>query len=77
VTVVRNDEITTGEIQRRADAGQVDRLVISPGPCSPAEAGVWCRPSGISPASCRFWACAWATRASARLSVARSSGRKS
>jgi len=40
VTVVRNDEITVDDIQRRLDAGQVDRLVISPGPCSPAEAGI-------------------------------------
>ncbi len=40
VTVVRNDEITVDDIQRRLDAGQIDRLVISPGPCSPAEAGV-------------------------------------
>lgn len=40
VTVVRNDEITLDEIRRRLDAGQVDRLVISPGPCSPAEAGI-------------------------------------
>ncbi|MBW8315144.1 MAG: anthranilate/aminodeoxychorismate synthase component II, partial [Hydrogenophaga sp.] len=29
VTVVRNDEITVDEIQRREDAEQVDRLVIS------------------------------------------------
>lgn len=40
VTVARNDEITVDEIQRRLDAGQIDRLVISPGPCSPAEAGI-------------------------------------
>ena len=40
VTVVRNDEITVDEIQRRMTAGEVDRLVISPGPCSPREAGV-------------------------------------
>lgn len=40
VTVVRNDEITVDEIQRRVDAGEVNRLVISPGPCSPAEAGI-------------------------------------
>ncbi|MDZ4143895.1 MAG: anthranilate/aminodeoxychorismate synthase component II, partial [Burkholderiales bacterium] len=26
VTVVRNDEITVDEIQRRVDAGQIDRL---------------------------------------------------
>jgi anthranilate synthase component 2 len=40
VTVVRNDEITVDEIERRVKAGEVDRLVISPGPCSPKEAGV-------------------------------------
>ena len=40
VTVARNDEITVDEIQRRLDAGEFDRLVISPGPCSPAEAGI-------------------------------------
>ncbi|WP_332741252.1 anthranilate synthase component II [Hydrogenophaga sp.] len=40
VTVVRNDEITVDEIDQRLVAGQIDRLVISPGPCSPAEAGI-------------------------------------
>jgi anthranilate synthase component 2 len=40
VTVVRNDEITVDELQRRLDGGRMDRLVISPGPCSPAEAGI-------------------------------------
>ncbi|MDP2370410.1 aminodeoxychorismate/anthranilate synthase component II [Rhodoferax sp.] len=36
VTVVRNDEITLEGIAGLAP----DRLVISPGPCSPAEAGI-------------------------------------
>jgi len=36
VRVVRNDEITLEEI----GALRPDRLVLSPGPCSPAEAGV-------------------------------------
>lgn len=36
VTVHRNDEITLEEITAIAP----DRLVISPGPCSPAEAGI-------------------------------------
>ncbi len=40
VTVVRNDEITLQQIDALQAAGQLDRLVISPGPCSPAEAGI-------------------------------------
>ena len=36
VEVFRNDEITLEEIAARAP----DRLVVSPGPCSPAEAGI-------------------------------------
>ncbi|WP_295539938.1 aminodeoxychorismate/anthranilate synthase component II [uncultured Pseudacidovorax sp.] len=39
VETVRNDEITLEGIGERIAAG-VSRLVISPGPCSPAEAGV-------------------------------------
>ena len=40
VEVFRNDEITVQDIQAKLDAGALDRLVISPGPCSPAEAGI-------------------------------------
>ncbi len=40
VEVQRNDEITVAEIDARLQAGRLDRLVISPGPCSPAEAGI-------------------------------------
>jgi anthranilate synthase component 2 len=36
VEVLRNDEVTLAYIEARAP----DRLVISPGPCSPAEAGI-------------------------------------
>ena len=39
VEVVRNDEIDVAGIGERIAAGTT-RLVISPGPCSPAEAGV-------------------------------------
>jgi anthranilate synthase component II len=39
VDVVRNDEIDVAHIGERIAAG-VTRLVVSPGPCSPAEAGV-------------------------------------
>ena len=40
VEVFRNDEITLDEIDARLKAGQLDRLVISPGPCAPAQAGI-------------------------------------
>ncbi len=40
VEVVRNDEITLDEIDARLKSGRLDRLVISPGPCSPTEAGI-------------------------------------
>jgi len=39
VEVHRNDEITVDGLRERVAAG-VARLVVSPGPCSPAEAGV-------------------------------------
>jgi anthranilate synthase/aminodeoxychorismate synthase-like glutamine amidotransferase len=38
VDVVRNDKITLDEIEARLP--EIDRIVISPGPCTPAEAGV-------------------------------------
>ena len=40
VEVFRNDEITLDAIEARLQAGQLHRLVVSPGPCSPAEAGI-------------------------------------
>jgi anthranilate synthase component 2 len=40
VEVFRNDEITLEEIEARLKSAQLDRLVVSPGPCSPAEAGI-------------------------------------
>ncbi len=40
VDVFRNDEVTVDELASRLAAGQMDRLVVSPGPCSPAEAGI-------------------------------------
>ncbi len=38
VVVVRNDMITVDEIKARRD--EFERIVISPGPCTPAEAGI-------------------------------------
>ncbi|MFM9880318.1 MAG: anthranilate synthase component II [Burkholderiaceae bacterium] len=40
VDVVMNDELTLQALAERMAAGPVDRLVVSPGPCSPAEAGI-------------------------------------
>jgi len=40
VEVVRNDEVGLPDLQARLDAGDMERLVVSPGPCSPAEAGI-------------------------------------
>jgi anthranilate synthase component 2 len=40
VQVVRNDDITVPVLMQRFMAGEVERLVVSPGPCTPAEAGV-------------------------------------
>jgi anthranilate synthase component 2 len=40
VAVFRNDEITVEALAAMHAAGQMDRLVVSPGPCSPAEAGI-------------------------------------
>jgi len=38
VRVFRNDEITLEEVERLAPA----RIVVSPGPCTPNEAGISC-----------------------------------
>ena len=40
VIVVRNDESTLGEVIALVEREGVQRIVISPGPCSPAEAGI-------------------------------------
>jgi anthranilate synthase component II len=40
VTTLRNDEITVAELDQQFQAGQFERLCISPGPCSPNEAGI-------------------------------------
>ena len=40
VTVVRNDETTVAEVEALMAREGIERLVISPGPCSPAEAGI-------------------------------------
>ncbi len=61
VLVVRNDEMPLEQLasswSRREGVQQ--RIVISPGPCSPAEAGHFrAHHSALCRASCRCWACA-------------------
>ena len=40
VTTLRNDEVTLEQLDAMFQRGEFERLCISPGPCSPAEAGV-------------------------------------
>ena len=40
VETIRNDELTVEEILARSGAARPERIVISPGPCSPTEAGI-------------------------------------
>lgn len=40
VRVVRNDDISIEDMETLLQKGALERLVVSPGPCSPAEAGV-------------------------------------
>ena len=40
VTVVRNDEMSLADLVALVAAQGIERIVISPGPCSPAEAGI-------------------------------------
>ena len=40
VTVVRNDEASVAEVEALIAREGIERLVISPGPCSPNEAGI-------------------------------------
>ena len=40
VITLRNDEVTVQELDAMFQRGEFDRLCISPGPCSPKEAGI-------------------------------------
>ncbi|QTD45021.1 aminodeoxychorismate/anthranilate synthase component II [Ottowia testudinis] len=40
VTVLRNDEVTLDQLNAMFTRGELERLCISPGPCSPNEAGI-------------------------------------
>ena len=75
VEVARNDEITLDEVAQRIKDG-VQRLVISPGPCSPAEAGISVAAIQRFAGQLPSWGCAWGTRRLVRPLAAPSSGRR-
>ena len=58
----RNDELTVEEVE----ALSPERILLSPGPCTPQEAGISIARSGTSPARFPSLAFALATRPSAR-----------
>jgi len=60
IRVYRNDQVTPAQIE----ADRPSHIIISPGPCTPREAGVSNDSSATSPGACRCWACAWGTSAS-------------
>ena len=61
VEVIRNDKTTIEDIE----AMQPEGIVVSPGPCTPREAGISNDVIRHFGRSCPCWACAWATSASA------------
>jgi anthranilate synthase/aminodeoxychorismate synthase-like glutamine amidotransferase len=73
VVVRRNDEIALERVERL----KPDRIVISPGPCTPNEAGISVPLIERFAERSRCWACASGIRASARRSAAASSTRAS
>lgn len=40
VTVERNDQVTVDDVVARVVGGEIDGVVVSPGPCTPTEAGI-------------------------------------
>ncbi len=40
VEVRRNDQVTVDEVASRVEDGEIERVVLSPGPCTPREAGI-------------------------------------
>ncbi len=40
VEVVRNDQTTVAAVAARVESGEIEKVVLSPGPCTPKEAGI-------------------------------------
>jgi anthranilate/para-aminobenzoate synthase component II len=68
VEVRRNDQVTVAEVE----AMQPERIVISPGPCTPQDAGISIDLIRHLPGKCRSLASASDIRPSARLLAATS-----
>lgn len=64
IRVIRNDEMTVEEIE----AMKPDRIILSPGPGRPEDAGVIWRRRGRWERKSPSWASAWDIRRSARRS---------
>ncbi len=62
MVIRRNDELTVEEVE----ALKPERILLSPGPCTPQEAGISIPLIRTLPARFPFWACALGTRPSAR-----------
>ena len=60
IRVVRNDALTVEQIA----ALRPERIIISPGPGRPEDAGNIVEVAGNCPERSPSWACAWATRRS-------------
>ena len=72
VKVVRNDEISVADIAKI----NPDRICISPGPCSPKEAGISVDTIKTMRARFRSWAYALGIKRLAKPLVARSSAQR-
>ncbi len=66
VMVVRNDAMRVDQIA----ALKPERIVISPGPCTPNEAGISLQLIEQLGQTTPSWACAWVIKASARSMAA-------
>ena len=71
VVVKRNDEVDVADIERLAPDG----LCISPGPCSPKEAGISMQVIEHLPVACPFSECVWGSSPLARFLAVILSGR--
>ncbi len=72
VEVYRNDQLTCEQI----DALHPDRVIVSPGPCTPNEAGSASRPLSTLAQRSRCSAFAWVINRSVKLSAERSFARR-